>query len=92
MSMTRNTSLTRAFTFNSSWTTIGIDYVRLLLRTKQSNRYIIIAMEYLTKWVKATAVSDCTAQTTAQFIFQEIVCRYGTLKEILTDRTTSFQN
>ena len=35
---------------------------------------------------------DCTAQTTAQFIFQEIVCRHGTPKEILTDRATSFQN
>jgi hypothetical protein len=71
---------------------IGIDYVGPLPRTKQGNRYIIVATEYLTKWAEAAAVPDCTAQTTAQFIFQEIVCRHGTPKEILTDRATSFQN
>ena len=71
---------------------IGIDYVGPLPRTKQGNRYIVVATEYLTKWAEAAAVPDCTAQTTAQFIFQEVVCRHGTPGEILTDRATSFQN
>ena len=71
---------------------VGIDYVGPLPRTTQGNRYIIVATEYLTKWVEAAAVPDCTAKTTAQFIYQDIICRHGTPKEILTDRATSFQN
>ena len=71
---------------------VGIDYVGPLPRTTKGNRYIIVATEYLTKWVEASATPDCTAQTTAQFIYNEIICRHGTPKEILTDRATSFQN
>jgi hypothetical protein len=71
---------------------VGIDYVGPLPRTTQENHYIIIANKYLTKWVEAAAVSDCTAKTTAQFIYQDIICRHRTPKEILTDRATSFQN
>jgi hypothetical protein len=71
---------------------VGIDYVGPLPRTTKGNRYIIVATEYLTKWVEATATPDCTSQTTAQFIYSEIICRHGAPKEILTDRATSFQN
>jgi hypothetical protein len=71
---------------------VGIDYVGPLPRTTKGNRYIIVATEYLTKWVEASATPDCTAQTTAKFMYDEIICRHGTPKEILTDRATSFQN
>ena len=40
---------------------IGIDYVELLPRITKGNRYIIVATEYLIKWVKANATLDCTA-------------------------------
>src|SRR3954452_8157799 len=32
---------------------VGIDYVGPLLKTKEGNRYIIVAMDYLTKWPEA---------------------------------------
>ena len=44
---------------------VGIDYVGPLPRTTKGNRYIIVATEYLTKWVEASATPDCTAQITA---------------------------
>ena len=71
---------------------IGIDYVGPLPVTTNGNKYIIVATEYLTKWVEAIAVPDTKATTTAQFIYNEIVCRHGCPKEILTDRATSFKN
>ncbi|CAF5083248.1 unnamed protein product, partial [Rotaria socialis] len=35
---------------------------------------------------------DCTAQTTAQTIFTEYICRYGVPMSILTDQGTHFKN
>ncbi|CAI2178218.1 10733_t:CDS:2 [Funneliformis geosporum] len=71
---------------------VGTDYVRPLSRTTKGNQYIIAATEYLTKKVKASATPNCTTQITAQFMYNEIICRHEMPKVILTDRATSFQN
>lgn len=65
---------------------IGIDLVGPLPITQQNNRYIIVATEYLTRWPEARAVPDATAETLAKFIFEEIVCRHGTPKVILSNQ------
>ena len=44
---------------------IGIDLVGPLPITKQNNRYIIVATEYLTRWPEACAVPDASASTLA---------------------------
>src|SRR6185312_5052347 len=56
---------------------IGIDLVEPLPITKQNNRYIIVATDYLTRWPEAHAVPNARANTLAQFIFEEIICRHG---------------
>ena len=56
---------------------IGIDFVGPLPRTKRGKKYIIVAMDYLTKWPEAQAVSEATADVTAQFIYERIICQHG---------------
>ena len=53
---------------------IGIDFVGPLPRTKKGNKYIIVAIDYLTKWSEAKAVQKANAKTAAIFIYEEIIC------------------
>ena len=64
---------------------IGIDVIGPLTVTEDGNRYIITAMDYLTKCLEARAVKNTNVNTIAQFIFEDIICRYGISKEILLD-------
>ena len=71
---------------------VGIDIKGPLPVTTRENRYIIVAMDYLTKWPEAKAIKNARAETVARFIYEEIICRYGVPEEMLSDRGTSFLN
>jgi hypothetical protein len=71
---------------------IGIDFVGPLPKTKNGNRYIIVAMDYMTKWPEAKPVQKVTAEETVKFIYEEIICQHGCPQEILMDRGTHFNN
>ena len=70
---------------------VGIDLIGPLTVTENNNRYIITATDYLTKWVEAKAIQRANADTTAQFIYEEIICRHGAPKELLSDRGANFR-
>src|SRR5215471_3391169 len=74
------------------WYQIGIDFVGPLPITSKGNRYIIVAMDYFTKWPEARAVSEATAEKTVEFILEEIICRHGAPRRILSDRESHFNN
>src|SRR5438552_18461315 len=69
---------------------IEIDLVRPLLITKQNNHYIIIATDYLTRWLEAKAVPNTDTETLARFIFKDIICRYRVPQVILSDNRKNF--
>jgi len=71
---------------------IGLDFVGPLPVTSRGNKYIIVAMDYLTKWPEAKAMPNAKASSAANFFYEEIVCRHGCPKVLLTDRGTHFVN
>src|SRR5579862_2265881 len=69
-----------------------MDIVGPLPKTPRGNLYIVVATEYLTKWPEARAIPDAKASSVVSFFYEDIICRHGCLKEILTDRDTHFVN
>ncbi|MCO5588022.1 hypothetical protein L7F22_041976 [Adiantum nelumboides] len=59
---------------------------------KSHAQYIIVAIDYLTKWVEAKATTKNDSKTTAQFLYENIFTRYGLPIEIVSDRGTHFIN
>jgi hypothetical protein len=75
-----------------SFERIGIDFVGPLERTKKGNKYILVVTDYLTKWPEAKAMKEATAKNVIEFIYEEIICRHGCPRVILSDRGTHFRN
>src|SRR5205823_2423980 len=71
---------------------VGINFVGPLPITEKGNKYIIVAMDYFTKWPEAKAVKEATAKEVSTFILEEIICRHGCPKRILSDRGSHFNN
>ena len=75
-----------------SFEKIGIDLVGPLPITTNGNRYIVVAIDYLTKWAEARAIPDSSAQAIVPFLHEDIICRHGFPKEMISDRGTTFVN
>ena len=69
----------------------GIDAIGPLPRTSSGKQYIIVGVDYMTRWAEAAATSWITAEEVAKFIFENICCRFGTPLEILSDRGPGFR-
>ncbi|MCO5567206.1 hypothetical protein L7F22_020894 [Adiantum nelumboides] len=55
-------------------------------------QYIIVATDYVTKWVEAKATQKNDAHTTAKFLYEYVFTRYGLPIEIVSDRGSHFLN
>ena len=55
-------------------------------------RYIITAVEYVTKWAEAEPVDTCSSEVAAKFIYENIITRFGFLLTLINDQGTHFIN
>ena len=63
----------------------GIDLVGPLPSTAKRNRYIIVATDYFTRWPEARPLKRADAQSVADFIYDEIICRFRPPSVIQSD-------
>ena len=76
---------------NKNFKQFGVDLIGPLPETEDGNRYIAVAMDYLTKRPEAVALPNKKARTVARFIIS-LLCRYGRLESVITDQGTEFCN
>nr|GEY00148.1 putative reverse transcriptase domain-containing protein [Tanacetum cinerariifolium] len=59
--------------------------------SSKGNKYILVAVDYLSKWVKAKALPTNEARVVVKFL-KSLFSRFGTPKAIISDRGTHFYN
>src|SRR6266540_359760 len=70
----------------------GIDIVGSLTETSRGNKYIVVAIDYFTKYPEARALANANARNIANFLYEDIICRHGCPRKIISDRETHFNN
>ena len=53
-------------------------------------KYLVVAVEYFTKWIEAEPVAQITAHKIQNFVWKNIVCRFGVPKRLVSDNGTQF--
>nr|GEZ01486.1 reverse transcriptase domain-containing protein [Tanacetum cinerariifolium] len=69
---------------------LGIDFMGPFPNSK-GNKYILVAVDYLSKWVEAKALPTNDARVVLKFL-KSLFSWFGTLNAIISDRGTHFCN
>ncbi|GAU49857.1 hypothetical protein TSUD_374390 [Trifolium subterraneum] len=71
----------------------GIDMIgRIEPKASNGHRFILVAIDYFTKWVEVASYANVTKQVVVRFIKNHIICRYGVPNKIITDNGTNLNN
>nr|GEW86388.1 reverse transcriptase domain-containing protein [Tanacetum cinerariifolium] len=61
-----------------------------LSRRAEKVKFLIVSMDYFTKWIEAKAVATITGRQVKKFVWDNIVCRFGIPEKIISDNGKQF--
>ena len=72
---------------SSPWpfTQWGFDIIGPFSLGKKQLRFLIVAINYFTKWVEAEAVTMITEAKVTSIVWKNIICRFGVPRVIISD-------
>ena len=71
---------------------IAMDIIGLLPTTENGNRFILVVIDYFSRWPEAYAIPNQKAHTVAEKLVQEWISKYGVMKQLHTHKGKSFEN
>uniref|UniRef100_A0A0G4H7P6 Integrase catalytic domain-containing protein n=1 Tax=Chromera velia CCMP2878 TaxID=1169474 RepID=A0A0G4H7P6_9ALVE len=69
---------------------VGIDVKGPLTLIKRGNRFVLVVTCALTRWPETFALPEVPGWMMAKILFEEIICRYGFIEVLVSDRGTNF--
>ncbi|GKB00017.1 reverse transcriptase domain-containing protein [Tanacetum coccineum] len=70
----------------------GIDIAEPFPEGPGKVKFLIVVMDYFTKWIKAKPVATITGNQVKKFVWENIVCRFGLPGEIISDNGKQFRD
>ncbi|GFS38896.1 hypothetical protein Acr_00g0060030 [Actinidia rufa] len=70
----------------------GIDILGPLPQAPLQRKFLIVAIDYFTKWIEAQPLAKITEKNTWDFVWKHLVCRFGVPKVIISDNARQFDN
>jgi len=61
-------------------------------KASNGHRFILVAIDYFTKWVEAASYISVTKNVVTRFIKKDLICRYGLPNKIITNNGTNLNN
>ena len=59
---------------------------------KKQLRFLIVEIDYFTKWVEAEPMTTTTKAKVTSFVWKNIICRFGVPRVIISDNGEQFDN
>ncbi|GKV50663.1 hypothetical protein SLEP1_g57362 [Rubroshorea leprosula] len=80
-------SLTSPWPF-AQW---GVDLLGPFIKGKGGCTFLVVAVDYFTKWIEAKPLSTTTERKIEDFLFNSILCKFGIPKRIIADNGPQFR-
>ena len=61
-------------------------------KASNGHRFILVAIDYFTKWIEAQSFREVTTNNVIRFVQQNILTRFGIPEVLITDNVTNFNN
>jgi len=74
------------------WERVGLDFIGPLPKDIDENEFIIVCCDYLTKFVIAQAVKECTTRSVINFLKNKVLSVFETPSKIITDQAKCFSS
>ncbi|KAL0433802.1 UNVERIFIED_CONTAM: hypothetical protein Slati_2714500 [Sesamum latifolium] len=72
----------------SQW---GMDIVGPFPLVPGQRKFLLVAIDYFTKWVEAEPLARITEGKVMKFIWKNIICHFGLPRELISDNSRQFQ-
>ena len=70
----------------------GLDIMGPFLTAIRQLKFLVVGIDYFTKWVEAEALATITEKNVRSFIWKNIICRYGIPRVLVSDNGKQFDN
>ncbi|VFQ98008.1 unnamed protein product [Cuscuta campestris] len=70
----------------------GIDIIGAFPVAQGGKKFVMVAIDYFTKWIEAEAMATITVRQCEKFVWKNIITRFGAPKVIVTDNGPQFRN